>query len=104
MPMTTSKLQDGELTIRIEHDIDHHIAKQLREEIDEQIRRSAPARVRLDFEAVGFMDSAGVGLIMGRHRLTESMGIPLRVCRLSEQCRRVVEMSQLPDLIDISRS
>ncbi|MEA4911595.1 MAG: STAS domain-containing protein [Oscillospiraceae bacterium] len=103
MRTTTSKLQNGELTVYIERDIDHHIAKQMRDEIDGEIQRTKPGSVKLDFEAVSFMDSAGIGLIMGRHRLTESMHIPLRLSRVNDQCRKLLDMSELPDLLEISR-
>lgn len=66
--------QDGKtLTALLSGEIDHHWAAVLREKIDERVRAAAPAILILDFSAVTFMDSSGVGLILGRHRLVSSL-------------------------------
>ncbi len=103
MRTTTSKFEDGRLTVYIERDVDHHVAKQIRQEIDETIRRAAPQVVTLDFSAVEFMDSAGIGLIMGRHKLAQTAGAELKIGGLNERCRRIIEMSGLSDIVEICR-
>ena len=47
-------------------DIDHHTAKSIREEIDKEINDFSPSLLILDFGDVSFMDSSGIGLVMGR--------------------------------------
>ena len=62
--------QDGKtLTALLSGEIDHHWAAILREKIDERAAAAAPAILILDFSAVTFMDSSGIGLILGRHKL-----------------------------------
>ena len=67
--------QDGKtLTALLSGEIDHHWAAILREKIDERAAAAAPAILILDFSAVTFMDSSGIGLILGRHKLVSAMG------------------------------
>jgi len=67
--------QDGKtLTALLSGELDHHGASLLRETIDERISAAAPAVLILDFASVTFMDSSGIGLILGRHKLVSAMG------------------------------
>ena len=77
----------GALTVRLSGELDHHSARRMREEIDAVIERTKPARLRLDFGGVGFMDSSGIGLIMGRFRLMQLYGGTLEVIGASERLR-----------------
>ena len=81
-------------------ELDHHTAQALREQVDAAIERSAPALLRLDFQGVTFMDSSGVGLIMGRYRLMRLLGGRLYVCGASERVRQMMRMAGL-DKLDI---
>ena len=58
-------LRDEILTARIIGEIDHHTARMVREEIDSAAQKVKPLRLCLDFTEVPFMDSSGVGLILG---------------------------------------
>ena len=65
MPVTI-QLENPCLTAVLDGEIDHHCARSLREEIDQAILDYEPHQLRLDFEKVTFMDSSGIGLILGR--------------------------------------
>lgn len=79
-------------------DIDHHTAKQLREEIDSQASLDKPELLKLDFQNVDFMDSSGIGLIMGRYKLMQSLGGRLRVINVPNYIARVIRLSGLDQL------
>ena len=67
--------QDGKtLTALLSGELDHHGTSLLRETIDERISAAAPAILVLDFASVTFMDSSGIGLILGRHKLVSAIG------------------------------
>ena len=68
------KISESEDTITayLTGDIDHHSARNIREDIDAFIQMKKPYLLRLDFSGVSFMDSSGIGLIMGRYRLMSS--------------------------------
>ena len=56
------------LIAHLSGEIDHHSAEKLRQEIEQQLERRPVEHLCLDFGGVGFMDSSGVGLILGRAR------------------------------------
>ncbi len=87
--------REGELTARIAGEIDHHTAAHLREAIDEAAESVLPRLLILDFSGVSFMDSSGIGLIMGRYKLMQSMGGELRVERASPQLKKLMNLAGL---------
>lgn len=94
-----SELAEDVLTVYVHGDIDHHSARPLREQIDECVERVQPSELRLDFGGVSFMDSSGVGLIMGRYRLINGFGgkLTLReVPRELEKMMRIAGLDRLP--------
>lgn len=79
-------------------EIDHHTAKSIREEIDDTAQRLYPQELILDFRDVTFMDSSGIGLVMGRYSLMQELGGTLRVTGLSGHIRRVMKLAGLDRL------
>ena len=63
---------EDKLTAVLVGEIDHHTAARLREEIDRKVGQMKPKELKLDFSQITFMDSSGIGLMMGRYRLMES--------------------------------
>ena len=57
------------LTVYIQGELDHHTAKEIRFRIDSEIKRREPRFLELDFSGVTFMDSSGIGLVMGRYKI-----------------------------------
>jgi len=90
-------IKNGEklITAFLEGEIDHHTAKTMRESIDAAVVRMNPEVLRLDFSGVGFMDSSGVGLIMGRHRLISQTGGRVEVVNVSANSLRMLRMAGL---------
>lgn len=85
-------------------EIDHHTAPELRNAIDDAlIMNEAFDLLVLDFSGVTFMDSSGVGLVMGRYRLANSKGKKLRVDNLSERDYRIMKMSGIEKLATINK-
>ena len=76
-------------------DIDHHAARGLREQIDKKILEMRPKILVLDFEGVSFMDSSGIGLIMGRHRMMCACGGTLRVENAPPRVQQMMELAGL---------
>ena len=95
--------RDGELTVHLTGELDHHTAQKIREEVDGMAERLMPRRLRLDFAEVTFMDSSGVGLVMGRYRLMQTLGGILNVCGMSERIGSMMRLAGL-DRLDIWES
>ena len=72
--MLELKQEENTLTVFLSGELDHHHAKEIREEVDFAVREQRPPTVVLDFRRVTFMDSSGIGLIMGRSHLMEEYG------------------------------
>lgn len=86
--------QDGKtLTALLSGEIDHHGAARLREAIDERIAAVSPAILILDFSAVTFMDSSGIGLILGRHKLVSALGGVIVVQKAPKDIRRTLSVA-----------
>ena len=94
----TSFLQEKQLTVCLTGEIDHHTAAYLRHAIDASFVRMRPDRLILDFSGVTFMDSSGVGLVMGRYRQMKLLGGSLRVTDVPDNIYRIFAMSGLESL------
>ena len=90
------------LFARITGEIDHHAARRLREAIDMEVFRALPSVLTLDLSGVGFMDSAGLGLILGRLNLMTGRHGVLRLLGLRPPVARILSLAgveRLPGLI-----
>jgi stage II sporulation protein AA (anti-sigma F factor antagonist) len=85
----------GILTARICCEIDHHTARLVREKIDRALTERKPRQLILDFSEVGFMDSSGIGLIIGRAERAGDIGVSVRVEGLSPTLSRLLRIAGL---------
>lgn len=86
---------DSTLVVELGGEIDHHSAVAVRTEIDSEINSLAPKKTVLDLSEIDFMDSSGLGLIMGRYKLMQKLGGELTVRNPS---RRIVDIFELAGL------
>jgi len=77
-------------------EIDHDAAQSLRIQLDDALVSRAPQTMILDFGGVGFMDSSGVGLILGRQRIARTLGTALRVQHTPSQLEKVLQLARIP--------
>ena len=94
----TLEVTNEEITAYLSGEIDHHSAVELRRRIDESVLSGTPERLILDFSGVTFMDSSGIGLIMGRWRLMKVQGGHLLVQGVPRSLRKVMKVSWLDKL------
>lgn len=92
---------EGVLTAKIFGDIDHHCAKHVREAIDSAIFSYKPNTVLLDLSAVEFMDSSGLGLILGRYNTAIEMNSEFKLINPSSGVKRVLELAGIERIIKI---
>lgn len=92
---------DGVLTIRLGGEIDHHSAVNIRVALDEEIRRLRPTKTVLDLGQIEFMDSSGLGLIMGRYSLMQKLGGTLTLKNPNERIVKIFELANLGRMIGI---
>ena len=86
--------QTGEvLSAYLSGELDHHTAKEMREQIDSALDLNMPTLLIIDFTDVGFMDSSGIGLVMGRYKTASEVGATLTVQNISSQVYKVMRLS-----------
>lgn len=95
------KEEDKQLYIQITEEIDHHTTEKLRRKMDYEIARFIPRKVVFDFSNVSFMDSAGIGLLIGRYKLAKMLGGNVQVINASRSIKKVLEMSGVVRIIPV---
>lgn len=103
--MQQSKCQitlcENELVVRVLGEIDHHSAAPLREEIDRAIFKYRAEVVKLDLSSVSFMDSAGLGLILGRFTRITDLGGKLVIVNPSDEIDKILKLAGVRKLINV---
>ena len=92
--------EDSTLTAVLDGEIDHHSAGPLRERIDEAIIVFKPEKIVLDFSGITFMDSSGVGLIMGRYKTASLYGGKTFVKVGEGRIKNILLLSGLKTLVE----
>ena len=92
---------DGVLRVAIVGEINHHNAVFVRQEIDEKIQELSSKNLVLDLAEVSFMDSSGLGLVMGRYQLMKDLGGTLTVANPSAEHKKLFKLAGLNKLVKI---
>ncbi len=95
------RTENGKAIATLSGEIDHHNARELRSELDRYIIKSQPRMLAMDFGNITFMDSSGIGLIMGRSKLMRECGGSLEVCNTKPYIRRVLKLSGIERIVTI---
>ncbi|MEE0914078.1 MAG: STAS domain-containing protein [Ruminococcus sp.] len=96
--MLRTDYKNNILTAYIDGEIDHDSAAKIRTQIDGAAQSLKPKLLCLDFSGVSFMDSSGIGLVMGRYRRMQLLGGTLRVTNIPDSMYRIFAMSGLEGL------
>ena len=89
------------LKLQITEEIDHYMAEKIRNKVDFEIQKYMPKRVLMDFDKVSFMDSAGIGMILGRYKLAKMIGGTPDITNVTPSIKKVLEMSGVLKIINI---
>ena len=94
--------EDKLLIVKIIAEIDHHTTEKLRRKIDNEITRYMPRKVIFNFDKVSFMDSAGIGMIIGRYKMMKLIGGTLEIQNASQNTKKILEMSGIMKIIPVT--
>lgn len=86
------------LTAYLKGEIDHHTARAIRESLDSAIDLNMPTLLIMDFSDVGFMDSSGIGLVMGRYRNLKKSGAALHITGAAPQIYKMMKLAGIEKL------
>lgn len=89
------------LKLQMTEEIDHCMAEKIRNRADFEIQKHMPQEVIMDFENVSFMDSAGIGMILGRYKMAKMIGGTLNITNVKPSLKKVLEMSGILKIIPI---
>ena len=89
------EFSDGELRVFLQGEINHHNAVFVRQEIDEKIQELSSKNLVLDLAEVSFMDSSGLGLVMGRYQRMQELGGTLTVANPSAEHKKIFKLAGL---------
>ena len=88
------------LTVRLDGELDQYSAIRIRQDLDDLIADTRVKRLILDLQGLTFMDSSGIGVIIGRYRTLLSRGGSVAVCGESPHVQRIMQLSGLYQIIE----
>ena len=94
--------KDKVLVFKITEEIDDNSVQKIRRRADYEIERYMPKRVIFDFNSVTFMDSAGIGFLIGRYKFANMLGVTLEIANLTQSVKKIFEMSGVLKLISVT--
>ncbi len=92
------------LNVHIAGELDHHASKELRESIDRALENSGAVNVAFDMSRTSFMDSSGIGVIMGRFKKVRALGGQIVIAGASQEILKIIEMSGIEKHLIIADS
>ena len=87
------KVDEDILVACIKGEVDHHSAAPLRHSIDESMKAFGCRNLILDFSGVGFMDSSGIGVVLGRYKKLKKTGGALYIAGCSAYIEKLLDMA-----------
>ncbi len=101
--METSYQETDKLLIfEVTEEIDHHTTEKIRRKMDHEITRYMPRKIVFNFNQVTFMDSAGIGMLMGRYKLAKMLGSKVELMKIQPSVRKILEMSGVLKIIPLN--
>lgn len=96
--------EDKLLLLEITEEIDHHTTENIRRKADNEITRFMPRKVIFDFNNVTFMDSAGIGMILGRYKMMKMLGGSIEMVNVQPSIRKIFEMCGIQKICPIKEA
>lgn len=95
------KMKGNDMYIRVPAELDHHSAELIRKEADRMVESRRVQRILFDFADTEFMDSSGIGMIMGRYKTVYMSGGKVLAVRVNERVKRILMLSGIHKIIAI---
>lgn len=89
------------LVTKVSGELDHHVAQKIRNETDMRIVRGRVRNLIFDFSDLSFMDSSGIGVVIGRYKLIKSCGGNVAIIADNAGVNKLLAMSGIPRIINI---
>ena len=89
----------GVLVVPMPKELDHHSSVEIRDNLDLMLAARGIRRVLLDFSKTEFMDSAGIGVVLGKYRKVKAFGGQVSVCGANDRIMRIMRMSGIGQIV-----
>ncbi len=99
-----SKISGNVLICYVQGELDHHTADEFRNYIDYNLENNAVKHLVLDLSRLEFMDSSGIGALIGRYKKVSSLGGKTAVANVNNQVGRLLKVSGIYDIITSYRN
>ena len=93
--------EDKQLTVKLTEDVDQHTVEKVRRKMDNEIKGYSPRKVVFDFSNIAFMDSAGIGMVLGRYKLAKMLNGNLEIINVNKSMKKIFDMSGVSRIINI---
>lgn len=93
--------KNDKLIVYMAGELDHHSAEEVRNKIDDRLDRDNIIKLILDFSGVSFMDSSGIGVVIGRYKKLSLKKGCVCIAKVSDSVRRVFELSGMFKIIKL---
>ena len=89
------------MIIYIPREVDHCFADEIRDMVDRKLQLENIQYLEFDFKNTEFMDSSGIGLLMGRYKLIRALGGSVRIVHAGERIQKILMLSGIHKIIPI---
>ncbi|MBR5509171.1 MAG: anti-sigma factor antagonist [Lachnospiraceae bacterium] len=97
--MSTMELKGNRLVVHLPAELDHHCTEDLRRNIDRWIQEEPIQELEFDFSRTVFMDSAGIGIMIGRHKMMTALDGKVIATHMNVQIQKVLKLSGIEKYI-----
>lgn len=87
--------------VKLVGELDHHTSEDVRKKLDEILLKENSKHMIVNLDSLSFMDSSGIGVLLGRYKLLKSKGGKLILCQISKPVHKLLELSGLFKIIDV---
>ncbi len=98
--MTQCKKHGPVLEVQLSGELDHHSAAVIKAELDKALSDPGVSVLEMDFKKLRFMDSSGIGILIGRYKTMQKRGGVMRVKNVNMQIGKIMELSGLYKIIE----
>ncbi len=99
--MEWMEVKGNRLVVSLPPELDHHYTEEIRTEVDRMVSRQSVDEVEFDFTRTVFMDSAGIGMLIGRYKVMKALSGSIRLSHMNGQIRRILSLSGIQRYIQL---
>jgi len=92
------------LVVRLKGELDHHTSEQLKQKLEREIAGGGVENLVLSLKELTFMDSSGLGVILGRYKQISGRGGKMVVCDVAPSVHRLFDMSGLFKILQLEQN